>query len=96
MLIASNKPVCQQCDLYLEVKSRETISSLAMNAFIYSVKSCSEVSSTDCLVASENNFCPLFGSSLETPQKEQKLGEKTCKKSSFQVRAEPVKRTETR
>ena len=38
-----------------------------MNAFIYCVNSCSEVSSRDCLVASDKHFCLLFGSWFRTP-----------------------------
>ena len=58
-----------------------------MSANVYSVKSFSEVSSRDGLVASDKQFCLLFGSWFRNPlKKEQKLGEKASeKKTSFQV-----------
>ena len=45
--VASVKHDCLQCDSYLEVSSKDYISSIAMNAFVCSVKSYSEVSSID-------------------------------------------------
>ena len=68
-----------------------------MNAFVYTVKSCLEVSSRDCLIASDKRFRLLFRSWFRNPQKRTETrGKKFLKKTSFQVRAGPVKRTETR
>ena len=58
--LAINLAVRGQCDLHLEV-------------FVYIVKSCSEMSSRDCLIASDQRFCFLFGSWLETPRLPQKI-----------------------
>ena len=71
--------------------------SLAMNAFVYSVNSCSEVSSRDCIIASDKRFCLLFESWFRNPpKKEQKLGEKVSEKNFISSRDGPIKRTETR
>ena len=68
-----------------------------MNALVYSVNSCSDVSSRDCLIASNKLLCLLFGSWFRNPQKEQKLRENISeKKTPFHVRAGPVKWIETR
>ena len=61
----------------MEVSIAKTISSLAINAFICSVKSYLEVTSRDDLVASKNAFVFYLEVGLETPQKEQKLREKS-------------------
>ena len=85
-LVASSKPVDWQCDKISIWRWREeTISSLAINTFIYSVKWRSEVSSRDCLIASDKQFCLLFEILFRPPQKEQKLGEKASEKTSFHV-----------
>ena len=67
----------------------KTSSSLAMNVFVCSVMSCSEVTSRGCFVASDQHVrlqCDIeFGGEtscilkvgLETPKKEQKLGGKS-------------------
>ena len=63
-----------------------------MNVFVYSVKSYSEVGSRDYLVATNKRICLLFGSWFRnSPEKEQELGERGAEKTSFQVRAVPVK-----
>ena len=67
-----------------------------MNTFVCSVKSYFEVGSRYYLVASDKRSRLLFGIDLQTPQKEQKLGEKVFGKNSFQVKTGPVKRTEAR
>ena len=74
----------------------DTISSLAMSAFVCSVKSYSEVRSRNYLIASDKRVHLAFGSWFRTPKKEQKPGEKVFEKSSFQVRAGPIKMTVTR
>ena len=74
----------------------ETVTSLAMNVSVCSVKLCSEVSSRDCLVASDKCFCLLFESWFRNPSKRAETREKSFWKTSSQVRAVPVKRTETR
>ena len=74
----------------------KTILLLAMNVFICSVKSYSEVSSRNYLVASDIRVRLVFGIWFRNPQKDQKLGERVAKKSWFHVRAGPVKRTKTR
>ena len=69
----------------------ETISSLVTKPFICSAKSCSAVSSRDCLITSNKRFVLLFGSWFRNPQNEQKIGGDVSEKRSFQVRAGPVK-----
>ena len=60
-----------------------------MNAFICSVKSYSQVSSRDYLVASDKHFRLLFGRWFRTPPPQKKNrkwgGEKFLKKNLFQV-----------
>ena len=67
-----------------------------MNAFVCSVKSYSEVGRRNYLVASDKRVRLLFGNWFRNPPKEHKLGGKLSEKTSFQVRAGPVKRTETK
>ena len=55
-----------------------------------------EVSSRDNLVTSDKRIRLLFGSWFRNPQKGTKTRGKFLKKISFQVRAGPVKKTETR
>ena len=75
----------------------ETISSLTMNAFVCSVKSYLEVSSRDCLVASNKRVHLLFGSwFIGTSQTRTETRGKMFEKTSFQVRDRPIQRTETR
>ena len=57
-----------------------------MNAFIYDVKSYSEVGSRDYLIASDEHVSLLFGSWFRNlPQKDQKLGEKGSEKLNFKL-----------
>ena len=63
-----------------------------MNMYVYSVKSCSEVSSSDCHIASDKRFCLLFGSWFRNPQQRtETMGTMFLKKTSIQVRDGPIK-----
>ena len=65
--------------------------------FICCVKSYSEVGSKDYLIASDKRVCLLFGSWLGNPlERTETRGKNFWRKSLFQVRAGPVKGTETR
>ena len=70
--------------MYLEVSSKYYmfVSSLAMNAFVCSVKSYLEVSSRDDFVASDKRVCLLFGSWFRNPpRKNRNYGKKFLKKN---------------
>ena len=73
-----------------------TILSPAMNAYICSVKSRSEVSSRNCLVASNKLCCLLYRNWFRNPSKTETRGKKFLKKNSISSRNGPMKRTETR
>ena len=95
LLLAINMFACSVIRIWRWVP--RTISSLAMNVFICSVKSYSEVSSRDYLIASNKRVRLLFGSWFRnSPKKNRNKRKKVSGKTSFQVRAGPVKRTETR
>ena len=51
----SNKHVCLQCHSYLEVSSKDYLVTIAMDAFVCSVKSYLEVVSRDYLVTSDKH-----------------------------------------
>ena len=67
-----------------------------MNAFVYKVKSYSKVGNKDYLIARDKHVHLLSGTWLRNPQKRTETRRKISKKSSFHVKAGPVKRTETR
>ena len=96
-LIASNKHVRLQCDLYMCIWRwvAKTISLLVMNAFICSVKSYLEVSSRDYLVAS-NAFVFYLEIGLVNPPKRTETRGKSFWKNFDPSKEGPVKSTETR
>ena len=74
-LVASNECFCLQCDIIIGDKPQILIMSLAMNVFV-----CSMISRyMEWVVHMYLKVC------LETPPKEQKLGEMFWEKISFQV-----------
>ena len=61
----------------------ETVSSLAMNTLVCSVKSSSEVSSRDYLVANRNRVVFYLEDGLETPQNRTETRERSFWKKFF-------------
>ena len=57
MFVSSTKRARLERQKCSSPDQHETCSSIAMNAFVSSVMSCSEVSSRGCLVASDQHVC---------------------------------------
>ena len=97
MFVASDKLVCLQCGSYLEVSSRDCL--LVRDERVW--LQC-EIIFRDGYIAETISSLAikrvdlLFGSWLTNPLKRTKTKGRKFLKSSFQVRAGPVKRTETR